>query len=255
MSDMENRNTAFRAIIEEVARSLASVRHEGEASYVRTPILYPGGSLVVVRVEQAGRHYLISDMGLGFVEADQMGAEVSFGRTAPHIAEKAGIAFEHHSFIVKEVSRDQLVGAVATVAACSQEAVQITAMKLSERKTVDASERLYGRLIRVFTPAKVTRHAEVYGASNTPWSVAALVKSDDHQAVFEPVTDHPNSVASAVAKFVDLSQLDRPPARVAVVHDKKTFGTRLNLIASAAKVIEEGATDRMLERVADLQAA
>jgi hypothetical protein len=47
--------------------------------------------------------------------------------------------------------------------------------------------------------------------------------------------------------LVDLPQLEIPPPRVAVIHNKKTFGTRLNLIGSAARVIEENATDCIVQ--------
>ena len=57
-------------------------------------------------------------------------------------------------------------------------------------------------------------------------------------------------VEGADAKFFDLAQLERPPVRIAVVRNKETFGTKLAVIAGAAKVVEEQVPDRILERLA-----
>lgn len=241
----------FRETIDEVARNLARTRHEDEVSYIKTPVMYPGGSMVVVRVSPMRDKFGVSDLGAGHHEADLMGAEHAFGRIAARVAEKAGALMERTAFALHGVSRPQLAAAVATIAACSQEAVQILASRLSERRVVEASERLYTRLARVFSTDRVTRDTEVMGASNTTWSVGTLVRLDRGRAVFETVNEHPNSVATAVAKFVDLSHLPDAPARVAVVGDKKTFGTRLALVASAAQVIDERVPDQMLQRVAE----
>lgn len=240
----------FRETVDEVARSLALVRHEEEVSYIRTPVMFPGGTMVVVRVSPMRDKFDVSDLGAAHHEADMMGAEHAFGRIATQVAEKAGALLERTAFAFHGVSRAQLAAAVATIAACSQEAVQILASRLSERRVVEASERLYTRLARVFSADRVTRDAEVMGASNTKWSVGTLVRLDSGRAVFETVNEHPNSVAAAVAKFIDLSHLADAPSRVAVVGDKKTFGTRLALVASAAQVIEERVPDQTLQRVA-----
>ncbi len=250
-TDMDEQTAAFREMVDSVAHALADARHAQDASFIRLPILYPSGSLAVVRIDphQDGR-FLVSDMGLGFQEADLLGGDRVFRHAAPAIAAHAGIRFDRQSFQALDIRPEQLVGAVTTVAACSHEAVMMTAFKLEERKRADAADRLYDRLTRLFTPAKVARDAELLGASNTRWHVATLVTTDGHQAVYEPVSDHPNSVASALTKFVDLAQLEHPPARIAVVRSKEALGTRLSLIATAAQVVEEGVSDRTLERLA-----
>ncbi|MEI8396715.1 MAG: hypothetical protein WCF85_18430 [Rhodospirillaceae bacterium] len=248
---MDQASAGFREVVDGVARALAAARHDRDGSYIRTPVLYPGGSVVVVRIEQLqGDRYLVSDMGLGFQEADLMGASPTFVRTAPEVAARAGVRFDQHAFLVLEVRREQLVGAVSIIAACSQEAVQVTAFKLAEKKKVDAADRLCDRLFKLFSPTNVVRNAEILGASNTPWTVTALVTAGGDRAVYEPVSEHPGSVAFSVTKFVDLIQLEHPPARIAVVRSKETLGTRLSLIASAANVVEESVSDGTLERLA-----
>jgi len=251
MTGMDEKTAAFREVVDNVSRALANARHDHDASYITLPVLYPSGSMAVVRIQphQDGRFH-VTDMGLGFQEADLLGGAKVFSHAAPAIAAHAGVRMDRHAFLLTDVRRVQLVGAVSVIAACSQEAVQLTAFKLEERKRADAADRLYDRLAHVFTPAKVARDAEILGASNTAWHVATLVTTDGHKAVYEPVSDHPNSVASALTKFVDLAQLEHSPARIAVVRSKEALGTRLALIATAANVVEEGVSDQTLERLA-----
>ena len=249
-SGFEMKSVEFQEIVGSVARALADVRHEQNASYINLPVLYPSGSMVVARIDphQDGR-FLVSDMGLGFQEADLMGAGKLFTHSAPAVAVRAGIHFDLQTFSLS-VRKEQLVGAVSVIAACSQEAVQLASFRLDERKKADAADRLCERLYRLFTPAKVERSATVLGASNTPWTVTALVHADGHKAVYEPVSEHANSVASALTKFVDLAQLEESPARIAVVRSKQALGTRLSLIATAANVVEESVSDQTMERLA-----
>ena len=258
MIGVNDKSTHFRKIVDEAARSLSAVRHDEDASYLRTPVMYPGGSMVVVRVAAVGigsgtfaDHFLVSDMGLARQEADLMGAAPLFARWAPKVAERAGVSFDHRDFFLMEVARPQLAGAVATIAACSQEAVQLTAFKLAEKRQQGAAERLYDRLVTVFSRDRVAKDVEVLGASNTPWHVAALVRAHRHKAVFEPVANHPTAIAAAVTKFFDIAQLENGPTRIAVVRNKDSFGTKLAVIAGAAKVVDESIPDSTLHRLAD----
>lgn len=247
---LDQRTRAFQAVVDGVVHVLAEVRHQSDASFIQLPVLYPSGSMVVVRVDpHRDGHFLVSDTGLGFQEADLLGAGRQFSHAAPAIALRAGIHFDRQSFSIG-VSQERLIGAVSVIAACSQEAVQMAAFRLDEKKRTDAADRLCERLYRLFTPQRVERDATICGASTTPWTVTALVRADKHRAAFETVSDHPNSVASALAKFIDLTQLEHPPARIAVVRKKELLGTRLSLLATSANVIEESGADRIYQRLA-----
>ena len=141
MVGLDQKSAAFREIVDEVVRTLAVANHEPDGSYVRTPVLYPGGSMVVVRItEERQERYLVSDLGLGQMESDMMGAAAIFARVAPRVAENAGVSFDHQAFFVLEVGREQLVGVVATIASCSQEAVQLTAFRLAEKRSAENPE-------------------------------------------------------------------------------------------------------------------
>jgi hypothetical protein len=65
-----SRNPAFRDMIESVARALVSTDHRVGGSYIRTPLMYPSGSTVVIRVEEGDQRFFISDVGLGHQEAE-----------------------------------------------------------------------------------------------------------------------------------------------------------------------------------------
>ena len=139
---------------------------------------------------------------------------------------------------------------MVTIANCALEAVTISAYRLAEKKSEEAAERIYERLVKIFTPKLVDRAPIIMGASNTQWHVAALVRNPGRQSVFEPVTAHHQSVVTAAAKFHDISRLPSAPIRIAVVRKKQPFGTLLGVLSQAANVIEEDVPDRSIRRLA-----
>lgn len=240
----------FRQMVESVARELVTVEFHPGGSFLRTPLLYPGGSTVVVGIDHGPGAYLVSDLGLGHQEAETMGATAIYQRHAPAIAEAAGVKFEHASFFILQVTRDQLPGAVATIANCSQEAVAVAAYKLAERRATEYAQGMYDRLVSLFTKDKVTRDAEFVGASNTKWHVAALVRANRKPAVFEAVMNHHTSIAAASTKFHDIAALEKPPIRVAMVRSKKSLGTYLAVLHQAANVVEDNVSDETIVKLA-----
>lgn len=204
----------------------------------------------MVRVEPINGEFFVSDLGMGYQEADMMGASLSFSRQARVIAEEAGVGFDNRAFFIIKASQDQLAGAIIAIGNCSLEAVTIAAMKMSERKVADEADILYERLLRIFTPPRVDRNVDMRGASNTKWSVATIVRVDKKQTVFEPVINHRNSVASVATKFHDLSLLADPPERVAVVRKKEELGTLLGVLAQAGRVVNRDVSDSMIQKLA-----
>ena len=193
----------------------------------------------------------MSDFGSGHNEAELLGGDLIYRRTAKTIAENAGIGFDQMAFFVLKANEAQLPGAVATVANCSHEAVLVTAMKLAERREHDDAELLYERLVEVFPSTSVHRGASLIGASNTEWRVASLVEIGRRRVAFEAVTKSANSVVFASAKFNDLARLQHPPGRVAVVKRKAELGTYLGVLSQAASVIEARAADRTFREAAE----
>lgn len=250
VSMIEARSNVFRQALEDVSRQLVRSEQHGGTAFIRTPLLYPGGSSVVVRIDDNKDRYFVSDYGSAYSEAEMMGASGVFMRNARMIAEAAGIGFDQHAFFVAEAARTQLPGVVVTVANCSQEAVALAAFKLAERRTSDAADMLFERLIGVFSRRVVARDVEVIGASNTKWHVATLVKQDGSRAIFEPVSNHHNSIFAASTKFHDIADTENPPARIAVIRRKAEFKTYLAVLSQAADVIERDAPNETYMQLA-----
>jgi hypothetical protein len=247
---MSSTETKTRKAVEDAVREIIAAEHHGRASFVRTPVLYPSGGTVVVRVDDGPESFVVSDMGLGYQEAEMMGAGAIYSRQGRVIAESAGVGFDSQSFFVLKVERDRLAGAIVSVANCSQQAVAAAAYRVAERKTVEAGEILYERLVRVFSKPKVTKDEDFIGASNTKWHVAAVVRTAKEPTIFEPVIKHHASIATAAMKFHDIALLPQPPTRIAVVRNKKEFDTYLSVLSQAAHVIEEKVSDSQLEKLA-----
>jgi hypothetical protein len=241
----------FARLVDSVAREIVSTRHRHDGSFISTPLLYPSGSTVVVKISEQAERYFVTDMGLGYQEADLMGAGNIYSRQARIIAGTAGVGFDSQAFFIVEATGDQLPSAVVTVANCSQEAVSMAAFRLAERRNVDETEKLYERLVGVFTRPRVTKDAEIAGASTTKWPVTALVKPETgRMTVFEPVRNHHVSITNASAKFHDLKELEQPPNRIAVVHRKSEFGTWLGVLTQAASVIDGDVPDEIYIQLA-----
>jgi hypothetical protein len=242
------RATKFSELIENVAQQIVATVHDHKGSFIRTPLLYPGGATVVVRIEPGDNKYLVSDWGLGYQEADLVGASLLYPRHARAIAENAGVRFDNQAFFILEATRDQLAGAVVTIANCSQEATMRAADALAEKTFEDSKERLYERLVAVFKKPAVSKNAQIVGSSSTKWSVAAFVRIShgERGSIFEPVTKHHSSVAHAAMKFHDIALLENAPRRIAVVNKKVDFGTYLGVLSQSANVVDEDISNEAL---------
>jgi hypothetical protein len=241
----------LKKTVDAVAQELVGIDYHSGAAFVRTPLMYPSGANVVIRVTESPTNFYVTDLGLGYQEAELMGTSLVYARHARPIAENAGVKFDSEAFFVFEATREQLAGAIATIANCSQEAVALAAYKMAERRASDLGEELYTRLVRIFSAPKVAKNAQMYGASNIEYHVAALVRTDDKRpAIFEPVANHPTSIAFANSKFHDFALLEQPPIQIAVVRKKKELGTYHNLLAQVAHVIETDVSDDRIVRLA-----
>ncbi|RNF33976.1 hypothetical protein [Paracoccus methylarcula] len=242
-------SNTFQDVVRAAASQLVSHELISGGHYVTTPLMYASGGYVVIRVEQAGDEFLVSDFGAGHEEASLINGETIFKKVARSIAEANGVQFDSYSFFVLRVSKEQLPGAIATIANSSQEAVNITAMKVSERKHRDDNTILYERLSSVFGRASIARDAHILGASNTEWHVSSLVTVQNHSVAFEAVSKHPNSIVHAAAKFSDIARINDAPGRVAVVSNKKALGTYLGVLAHNANVIERRVDDQVYQNL------
>ncbi len=237
-------------ISKQVADELVSAWSGEGGAFIRTPVLYPGGTTVVVRIESTGSQFLVSDMGGGYREADLMCASDLYSRHAKKVAKFYEVKFDGHSLFVLQVERDRLAAAVATIAACSQEAVQHLSHRLASKRVKGIDDRLYDRLVHVFSRHKVERGPRIRGATGNLHKFSSLVLADGNKIIYEPVSTNLSSINSAVTRFYDVSLLDEAPKRVAYVRDKNAFGPKLTLVSAVASVIQEDVSDDIIERLA-----
>lgn len=237
-------------VADEIAREIISTEHIGSASLVKTPIMYPSGASVVVQITRHHDRYFVTDMGVGHQEAEMIGASNFYSRHGKDLAAHFGIRFNNQAFFVTEASRERLAGAATVVANCSAEATALSAYRAADRRFAEGADELYKRLTEIFTKPKVARDVDVAGSSSHHWRVAAVVSLDGHKALFEPVSKHHTSVVTASAKFHDIARLDTPPARIAVVQNKRDMGDFINVLAQSATVIEQKEPDETIRKVA-----
>jgi hypothetical protein len=242
--------SAISSVVEDEVRGLVSTAHRPEGSFVNLPILYPSGSGVVVRISGGPNTYFVTDFGLGYTEADFMGATRIYLRQARGVSESAGVRFDDHAFFAVEVPRDRIAGAIVTIANCSSEAVALTAFKLAEKAKTDASDRLIERLESAFGRNEILHDKKVVGASNHEWEFTAAIQQDGHESLFEFATKHPNSIASVAMKMSDIAHLENAPRRIVMVHNKPELGTYLSVLNRSADVIDEHIGVEQLRRLA-----
>ncbi len=244
-------NAALTESVEGAMREIVSAAHRPEGSYVRLPILYPSGSEVVVRVSGGPDQYFVTDFGMGYTEAEMMGATLTYVRQAKTISQTAGVGFDEHAFFAVEVSKDRLPGGIMTIGNCSAEAMILTCFKAAEKEAVDGAEYLIKKLTRVFGIERVHKDEKVVGASNHEWQFAASIVSGRKRTVFEYATKHPNSVASVAMKMDDVARLERgAPARIVMVRSKAAMGTYLGVLAHSASIIEDKISDPKIRELA-----
>lgn len=240
----------------QIARGLSKADLVQGRAFIRTAVLLPSGSTVVVVLEeQGGGRYRLSDIGQGFEEAGRLGMARIYRNQAENVAALSGIAFTRDAFVLIDATERQLVGGTMSVANAVARAAERTLLRAAERPQESAVERLLERLGHLFPQAQVTRDAELRGASEHAWNIDAVVTAAGRRAVFNIVTPNQISVVFATAKFHDIARLDDAPERIAVVHRKAMFGDHLPVVAQAARVVEDDAPDAAFIAAAHLLAA
>ena len=236
-------------IAEQVARGLSKASMLAGRAFIRTAVLFPSGSTVVVVIhDEGGGRFRVSDLGQGLEEADMLGIAPAFRSQAVEVAARSGISFDGHAFLLTGAVADQLVGAVMAVANASSRAFERAMLGTENRRSGAAVEKLVARLARIFPGAEIAREVKIRGDSTHAWDFDAEVTTEKGHAVFDIVTSHPTSIAFAVTKFQDLARLEDAPARFAVVHRKASFGDLLAVVVQAAQVVEDDAPDSVFRR-------
>ena len=240
---IRNDGTLFRRAVDAVARELVIADHREGFSFVKTPLTYPSGSGVVIRVGDSYPDFLVTDFGCGYEEADLMGGSGIYVRSARAIAETAGISFDSHAFFVLKVPRDQLAGS-------NRHCSELLARSSVGRGFPDEREAGF-RGCRIALPEASGRASSPNGYQRpTQWHVATLVSDGPHPPIFEPVSSHHTSIFAAVTRFSDISKVEKAPTLVAIVRKKTDLKTYLAVLSQEAHVIENDVSDSVIARLA-----
>lgn len=241
----------LREIAEEIRHGLASAEVFGGRAFIQTPLVLPSGSSVVISVERQGAdQFRISDLGQGNDEAEALAYGRMYRRQAEELASLQGLSVTHGELWLADLGQEELVAAVMGLATAVIRATERTIMRAAERRPQTAADRLISKLNRLFPNRKIQPEVEVRGASTHAWQIDVMMETERGLALFDIVSPAPVSVAFAAAKFHDIAALENPPARIAVVRKKEAFGDLLPVVAQAAKVVQEDASDESYERLA-----
>lgn len=243
-------NSALVEAVEIAMRQMVSAVHHSEGAYIKTALLYPSGSGVVIRVSGSAERFFVTDFGSGYMECDMAGYGDIYKRQARKISEMYGVKFDGDAFFSIEVPKDKIAGAVSVIASCSCEAVILASDKAAEKTANDTKDVLIERLNRTFGASKIIRSDHVFGASNHKWEFTASTIINDKKTLFEVASAHPNSVGAAAMKMHDVARLDNPPNRVIFVPKKESLGTYLGVLSHSASVIEKTITEQQLIKLA-----
>jgi hypothetical protein len=238
------------AVVMSAVRQLVSVTHWANSSFVSLPLFYPGGGAVSVKVETwSASEFRVSDNGFAYREAESLGAERSFPKTASRIATEQGVS-ANRRLIYAEGKVNQLAMRIAKVGVASWQVAHHICEKVSIREEAIIAEGLYDRLVSIFGDRVKPEGVSLVGLSTNSWEVSAFVEMGDHGAVFDAVAKHRNSIYRTATKFHDLAALENPPRLIAVVRDKEELGVGLALLAQAGRVIEDVQADEVFKRAA-----
>jgi hypothetical protein len=243
----------LKTIAEQVAHALVDTRVDGGSAFISTPLLYPSGSHVVVRMDGTGDRWFVSDDGYGHLEAEMMGGLITFRRLAKPLAERVGVQFDERCFFVLEVERDSLPGAVITISNVSKQAVERTSFAVEERRIAVSRDIFEQRLVAAFGATSIAHNISFVGATGKEWDVDVGITSDSRvEKLFEFVTPRSTSVAAAVMKFTDIRAVAKAPRTAAVLSDRShtepALVSLLSRVAGAA--IEAAAAPEVYRRAA-----
>lgn len=205
MVNIADRHSQLSTVAKEIASSLAFAQERGGQQQIVTPLLYPGGARVVLRVEETPDGYFVSDYGAGKREAELMGDLRIYTRVAKEQADRHGVNFDSDMIFDLEVPRPALVTACIAVANASKSAVDETAEALSEQKAASQREKLWAILHSAYPQMRVNENGKFAGHSDL-WTFDAVVHAS-RPILFQTVTAHANSANSAIVRFLDVRTL------------------------------------------------
>ena len=229
--------------IEKAISRLVSSRVEGGRARIAMPVLYPSGAGAAVEVTINGDSCFVSDIALGFTEAEMYGASGFYDSAAKKASERFGVGFDGFSVFAVRSSLDRIEGAIVAVANASVNATAGAIFRAVEEKEKKVNVELFERLTRVFGPKSITRQREIKGRE-VLWSAHNVVSvGAEKLAIFEYVNDNSISVSSRFIMFSDLARAGGIASLNSVVSDLGRIGPKARMLADVSNVMPFSATD------------
>lgn len=236
--------------VSDALKRIASVRTLEGRTVMNVPVMYPSGATTTVEIEMNGGNCWVSDMGHGLVEAEYMGAQGFYTKSAKDVASQHGVQFDGNSIFALWVPVARLEAAIVCVANSSCQAAQSAILSASEQKATKKNDEIFERIKAVFGKSIVSKSVEIQGR-HAHWDAKnVVIFPDRRKAVFEFMTSNPNSVSSKFLMFSDILKADDGVSLNAVVSKASKLNSKGQMIADVANVIEFAATDEEFIQVA-----
>lgn len=246
--DQIDRNAISDPYVRKAVNDLVRVSAWGSAFLITTPLTYPSGSMVGVRVVPSQGGYWVTDFAMGYREAEAMEAQRSFGSHAGRMKEELGVEYTERHEVRLFATERQIAWAIRRVSYASHRIMQKAFHSMPEWDEQEIGAVLYQRLREIYGEA-AKEHVSIVGSSNLDWKFAAQVEIGGRRVLFDVVTPYYTSVCSAVSKFTDIRRLGEDNHPVAVVDDLEKMGKWLPLVSQEAEVIEDDASEDTLRSV------
>lgn len=223
-------------VVSETASNLVRINRVNGTFYINLPLVYPDGSFVTVRLDHVHSGIRVSDSGFAFRQVEDVSASRSFSRVASVASDNFDVEVRDRAIVV-DATEDDLHRAIIDVGTASWTIADSICRKIYGEDDEELADDLKSKLIQIFGPVNVREETTIIGVSTNSWDVSAIVHLKDHDAVFQAVSPHANSIYKASTAFRDLSGLKNAPRLIAVVRDKSLLGPKSSLLAPA-KIVE-----------------
>lgn len=243
VSQLAMTTESLEKIADDVARSLSYATVEGRTAYVSTAVTYANGTHVVVRLDQDGDGFFVSDDGYASQNAETFGGIRQFQNIATDVARRFGVSYDQRSFFIRKVSKNQLPAAVTLIANAAAASIERTLYAL-DRLKIKQTKDLFAERISSAFGSKAAFNVE-YRGSTKEWDVdAAIIDQSNVLAIFEFVMPMATSVAVAHMKIGDISaMIERPRTTIVLSDYEKTDPPFRQILSSAADFVIPASSD------------
>lgn len=229
---------------------IASVHEIDGRLSVSVPVMYPSGANITVEIERNEERFWVSDMGYGLVEAQMSGAHTFYGRIASRIADDFGVRFDGNAIFALWVDGSKLESAITCVASASNRACSEAILQATEAKVRRQNEKIFERVRDIFGERLVARSVDIIG-KHAHWQAHnVVVFPNRHQAVFEHMTAHTNSVSTKYLMFSDIKSAHEGISLNAMVRDINALDEKGQMIGDVANILSISASNDQIKEYA-----